>query len=109
MKLRKLAQIAPLLLLALSACAAGSEASHHAAQSGALQQIVLGFWHGLIAPITLIGEIVNKLLPNSLPWTFRFYEAANTEVLYDIGFFVGVIAGPSFIWTGASRRSRAPL
>ena len=70
---------------------------------------MLGFWHGLIAPITLIGEVINKLSPNTLPWTFRFYETTNTEVLYDIGFFVGVIAGPSFIWTGASRRSRTPL
>jgi hypothetical protein len=92
------------LLLAVSACAAGSDASHHAAQSGVLQELLLGFWHGLIAPFTLIGEIIDKLAPGALPWKFRFYEGRDTDVIYDVGFFVGLFGGPSVIWTGSTRR-----
>ncbi len=58
--LRNLAPSA-LALFALTACVAGTEASQHAAQSGALSQFVLGFWQGLIGLITLIGEIINAL------------------------------------------------
>ena len=92
------------LVALVSACAAGSEASHHAAQGGTVSQLILGFWHGVIAPVTLIGEIIQKLSPGTLPWTFRFYEPTNTGALYDLGFFVGMVAGPSVLWTGASRR-----
>ena len=95
------------LLLTVSACAAGTDASHHAVQNGVLSQLLLGFWHGVIAPITLIGEIINKLSPGSLPWTFGFYEGRGTSVLYDVGFFVGIFVGPSGVWTGATRRRGA--
>lgn len=94
-------------LLAVSACAAGTESSHQAVQNGSLPQLLLGFWHGVIAPITLIGEIINELAPGLLPWTFRFYEARDTGVLYDAGFFVGIFVGPSGIWTGVTRRRSA--
>ena len=100
---RKLAPLA-LLLLTVGACAAGSAASHQAAQGGAPSEIVLGFWHGLIGPITLLGEIINKVAPHVLPWTVHFYETQNTDALYDVGFFVGLLAGPSVLWTGAARR-----
>jgi hypothetical protein len=92
------------LLFAVSACAAGTEASHTAAQNGVLPELLLGFWHGLIAPFTLIAEIIDKLAPGALPWTFRFYESRGTGVIYDVGFFVGLFGGPSVIWTGSSRR-----
>jgi hypothetical protein len=100
-----LRKMAPLALLAagLAACAAGSEASQHAAQSGTVAQILLGFWHGLIAPFTLIGEIINQLAPHALPWTFRFYETQHTGVLYDVGFLISLLAGPSILWTGRRR------
>jgi hypothetical protein len=93
-----------LALSTLAACAAGSEASHHAAQGGAISEVILGFWHGLIAPFTLIGEIIQKVSPGALPWKFRFYEPSDTDVLYDVGFFVGLISGPSALSTRASRR-----
>jgi hypothetical protein len=97
------------LLLTVSACAAGTAASHDAAQNGALSQLLLGFWHGVIAPVSLIGEIINKLSPGALPWTFRFYEGRDTSVLYDAGFFVGIFVGPSSILTGATRRRRGRI
>ena len=87
-----------ILLSALAACAAGSDASHHAAQGGALSEIMLGVWQGLIAPITLIGEIIQKVAPRVLPWTFRVYEPNGTGVLYDVGFVVGLIIGPYVLW-----------
>lgn len=101
--------LAALLLLALAACAAGSQASGQAAHGGSVSEVILGFWHGIIAPVTLIGEIIDKLSPGALPWPVRFYEARNLGVLYDIGFYVGLVAGPSMLWTGASRRRAITL
>ena len=92
------------LLAGLAACAAGSAESHHAAQSGAITQLALGFWHAIIAPITLICEIIEKVSPGTIPWTVRFYEPTDTGVLYDIGFFVGLTSGPLVLWNGARRR-----
>jgi hypothetical protein len=93
-----------ILLLAISGCAAGTQASHQAVQNGVLPELLLGFWHGLIAPLTLVGEIIDKLAPDALPWNFRFYESRDTDVLYDVGFFIGLFGGPSVIWTGSTRR-----
>jgi hypothetical protein len=106
MNMGKLALIAS-LLLGLAACAASSDASAQAAQGGSLSEIVLGFWHGLIAPVTLIGEIIEALAPTVLPWTFRIYETQNTGVLYDVGFVVGLVGGPSLLFTSRRRLVRA--
>ncbi len=95
---------AALMVLALAACAAGSQESAQAAQGGPVAEALLGFWHGIIAPITLIGEIIETVSPGTLPWSFHFYEARQTGVLYDVGFYVGLAAGPSILWSGASRR-----
>ena len=95
------------LLLTVSACAAGTAASQHAVQNGPLPELLVGLWHGMIAPITLIGEIIAKLAPGTLPWNFRFYEVRDTGVLYDVGFFVGLFGGPSVILTGSRRRRGA--
>jgi hypothetical protein len=40
-----------------------------------------GFWHGLIAPITLIVSLFNK--------DVRIYETHNSGVGYDVGFILG--------------------
>lgn len=95
------------LFVIISGCAAGTEASEQAAQNGNLTQLVLGFWHGIIAPVTLIGEIINTFAPSSLPWTFEFYESRGTNVIYDAGFFIGVFVGPSGVWTALTRSRRA--
>ena len=100
---QKLALLA-LLPFALVACVAGSEASHHAADGGTVSVLMLGFWHGIIAPITLIGEVINLLAPHLLPWTIRFYETQQTGAIYAVGFFVGLLTGPSILWSGTSRR-----
>jgi hypothetical protein len=92
-------------LLVLGACAAGSAESAHAASGGVLSQALLGFWHGLIAPVMLIVEVINHFAPHALPWTVRFYEARDTGWAYDVGFYLG-LAGSPVVFVGWSRRRR---
>jgi hypothetical protein len=94
------------LTLALSACIAGSAESGHAASGGPLSEILLGFWHGLIAPLMLIGEVIDKFAPHLLPWQVRVYEVKATGALYDVGFYFGLLGGPGAVWGGWSRRNR---
>lgn len=98
---------AALMLLGLAACVATSDASSQAAQGGTVSEVALGFWHGLIAPIIVVAEIIEAVAPNILPWTFRIYETQNTGVLYDVGFLVGLLLGPSLLWSSRRRLVRA--
>ena len=91
--------------LALSACVAGTGESAHSASSGLLSQFLLGFWHGLIAPLTLIGEIINRIAPDALPWRVRLYEIKAAGAAYDVGFYIALVGGPSLIWSRWPRRS----
>jgi hypothetical protein len=91
------------LCLALCACVAGSGESHHAAAGGFVSQFLLGLWHGIIAPLTLLVEIINRLAPNALPWKPRMYEPSATGWLYDLGFYLGLVGSPVF---ASSRFSR---
>lgn len=92
------------IALALGACAAGSDASHHAAAGGMVSQLFLGLWHGIIAPVALLVEVVNALSPHTLPWQMRLYEPSGTGVAYDVGFYFGLLGGPGLILGGWSRR-----
>ncbi len=87
------------IALTLGACVAGSADSQHAAAGGWLSQLLLGFWHGLIAPVTLIVEVINRFAPHPLPWRAHLYESRNTGVIYDVGFYVGLAGGPTFAWS----------
>jgi len=91
-------------ILALSACVAGSGASQQAAAAGPMSLLFLGIWHGLIAPITLIIEIINRLAPHAIPWTARMYEAKGAQVEYDVGFYLGLAGGPSILFARRYRR-----
>ena len=93
--------IVAIVLLTIAACAAGSSGSHQAAAGGAGSQLILGFWHGLIAPVTLLVEVLRRLLPGVLPatWSWRLYETAAASVPYDVGFYFGVAGGPSLLWS----------
>ena len=90
------AALAATLVLGLAGCAAGSSDAHAAAAGGLLPEFFLGLWHGLIAPVTLILEVVNWLLPHVLPWKPRMFEPG-AGIVYDIGFFITVSGGPHFI------------
>jgi hypothetical protein len=95
---------AVVLAVALSACAAGSAESQHAVAGGALSQLLLGFWHGLIAPLMLIVEVINHFAPHLLPWTVKFYESRGATFVYDIGFYFGLVGSPLLARAGWSRR-----
>ncbi|MGH6987949.1 MAG: hypothetical protein ACRED9_14070 [Caulobacteraceae bacterium] len=89
------------LLLALSACVAGSaESAHTATTGGDVAVFFLGLWHGIIAPIMLIIEVINRIWPHTLPWSVRFYEVKAARVVYDVGFYIGLAGGPSFLFGG---------
>ena len=92
------------LLLILAGCVAGSAGSHHAASGGDLSAFLLGFWHGIIAPVTLIVEILNRFLPRLLPWHAQLYESSGTGLAYDVGFYLGLAGGPPIVFTSWSRR-----
>ncbi len=96
--------VAALVLLTLAGCAAGSTASQQAVGQGMISQLALGFWHGIIAPVTLIVEIINKFAPHALPWNLHVYEGkAAGQVPYDIGFYLGLVGGPSIALTRRRR------
>ena len=90
------------LALCLAACVAGSGESAHAASGGLVSQFVLGIWHGVIGPITLLVEIVNALLPHVLPWKAHLYEVKAASAAYDVGFVIGLGGSPLLL----SRRWR---
>lgn len=95
---RQGAKVAAILVVALtlSACVAGSGESAQAASGGMLSQFFLGLWHGIIGPVTLIIEVVNRFFPHLLPWRTHLYESKVTSVAYDLGFYLGLAGGPSF-------------
>jgi hypothetical protein len=101
----KIAGAAGVLLL-LTGCIAGSAASHHAADSGILIQFLLGLWHGVIAPVTLIVEVINKVAPHLIPWPMKLYESAGTGAAYDVGFYLGLAGGPPIVFRTWPRRTR---
>ena len=53
-----------------------------AAENGQIAGIVQGLWHGLIAPITLIGSFFNP--------TWQIYEVHNNGTEYNLGYLFGV-------------------
>ncbi len=91
------------LLLCLGACAAGSTDAHVAAAGGVIPQFFLGLWHGIIAPITLIAELINWIVPGVLPWRPHFFETG-LGAAYDLGFFLTVTGGPHIYIYGWRRR-----
>ena len=95
---------AALVLLALAACVAGSAESQQAASGSALSQVFLGLWHGIIAPVTLIVELVNHFFPHLVPWSAKFYESRGTTFIYDLGFYFGLIGSPLIASSRWSRR-----
>ncbi len=82
----------------LAACAAGTPEASHAAAGGPLAQLLLGFWHGIIAPITLLVELIAKFAPGALHLPWRMYGGGDS-VAYDVGFYFGLAGGPSFFWS----------
>jgi hypothetical protein len=87
-----------IVTMALAACAAGSPQSVQATGGGPIALLALGVWHGIIAPITLVVEILNKFAPGLVPVHWRMYETGASSALYDLGFYFGLAGGPSFLF-----------
>lgn len=104
MKPLKTAAALVICALVLTACVAGSGEAGQSASAGAVPQFLLGLWHGIIAPVILIGEIVGRLAPHLLPWKLHLYETRATGLAYDLGFYLGLAGGPPFAWSRWSRR-----
>ncbi|MGC1305215.1 MAG: hypothetical protein WA840_22835 [Caulobacteraceae bacterium] len=85
------------LALGLAACVAGSGDSAHAASGGLISQFLLGFWHGLIGPLTLLVEVIDRFLPHLLPWRTHLYETKAAGAPYDLGFYIGLGGSPLII------------
>lgn len=92
------------LSIAMAACAAGGVESGQAAHQGMLLQFLLGIWHGIIAPVTLLVEVLHKLWPHTVPWAIRLYETRADSVAYDVGFFLGLGGGPVIVVRRGWRR-----
>jgi hypothetical protein len=90
------AAVLALPLFLLAACAAGGPESQQASHGGAISLLLLGLWHGIISPVTLLVEIAHKFLPSVVPWSIRLYETKANSVFYDIGFYLGLAGAPSF-------------
>jgi hypothetical protein len=84
------------IAVVLAACAAGTPDASQAAAGGPLSQLVLGFWHGLIAPITLLVEVIHRYAPGILNLPWHMYGGSSAP--YDIGFYFGLAGGPSFLF-----------
>jgi hypothetical protein len=83
--------------LLLGACVAGSSESSHAAAGGDISLLLLGLWHGIIAPAMLVVEVINRFAPHLLPWAVRFYEPHANSAIYDLGFYVGLAGSPVLV------------
>ena len=71
-----------LCALCLSGCLAGVTEYEPDSPPGFLT----GVWHGWIAPLSLVMQLLGVE-------GVRMYETANGGVLYDLGFYMAVIAG----------------
>ena len=87
------------LALTLTACVAGSADASKAASGGVVSELVLGFWHGIIAPLTLLVEAVKALLPSVVPVDWHMLETGRPSVPYDVGFYFGITSGPTVFWS----------
>jgi len=91
----RLGLILVLLLVVLSACAAGANpAVGAAAEGGDIAGFWLGLWHGFIAPVTFVISLFTD--------NVNLYEVHNNGNWYDFGF----VLGAGILFGGGSRGAR---
>jgi hypothetical protein len=95
MTAKKLIPLAILLVLMLSACAAGVNPEIGLADTdGDVAGFWLGLWHGLIAPITFVISLFTD--------NVNMYDVHNNGNWYDFGFAFGL----AMSFGGSSRGSK---
>jgi hypothetical protein len=70
-----------LIVVTMAACVPGGGEFHKENPAG----LLIGIWHGWIAPISLIISLFNP--------SVRIYELNNTGFWYDFGFYIAIISG----------------
>jgi hypothetical protein len=81
-KMLRWVPLAGVLLLVLSACAAGANSAVDVpSEAGDVAGFWLGLWHGIIIPVTFIVSLFSE--------TVSIYEVHNTGGWYDFGFVLG--------------------
>jgi hypothetical protein len=71
-----------ILILSVAACAPGPNPAERTPNAdGRVAGFFLGFWQGLISPVTFIVSVFSK--------SVRFYEVHNTGGWYNFGFVLG--------------------
>jgi len=87
--------LAVVVLLMLSACAAGSNSAVDVpAADGDVAGFWSGLWHGIIVPVTFIVSLFSD--------TVNIYEVHNSGAWYDLGFVIGA----SFFLGGSGAGAR---
>lgn len=95
MTARRLLPLTILMVLLLSACAAGANPETGVATAdGDIAGFWLGLWHGLIAPITFLISLFSD--------NVNIYEVHNNGNWYDFGF----VFGASMAFGGSARGSK---
>lgn len=88
-----LASAAVLLALTLAACAATQAPDANVAGAPGF---FLGFWHGLIAPVTFLISLFTDAV--------RVYAVPNLGRWYDFGFMLGIGGFSGGVFAGSRRR-----
>lgn len=99
--MRKLLAPFLILLILLTACGPGSDLEvttpdstirlttpspnpelNQPGEDGRVAGLILGLWHGVIAPVMLVGSFFNPAM--------QIYEVHNNGVEYNLGYLIGV-------------------
>ena len=81
--MKRIAIVAALIALLLTACAAGvNEYVDVADAEGSVAGFWMGLWHGLITPITFVISLFTD--------NVNFYEVHNSGNWYDFGYVLGL-------------------
>lgn len=72
-----------LAAVALTACAPGPNPQAGTTGDAGAAGLLLGLWHGLIAPVTFVISLFTN--------TVNIYDVRNSGNWYDVGFFLGIV------------------
>jgi hypothetical protein len=85
------------IALTMTACVAGTQTATDFAATGPLPQVLLGFWHGLIAPFMLLYGFVAPYIVPGYDQQWHVYEGITAGFSYHLGFCFGVLVWPFFL------------